>query len=405
MPSFKYKATDISGMIIEGVMEAKEEKSVITMLQNRGYIPINIAPPDVKKRNRENPLLFLLQRIPQQDVISFTRELAGLLKAGIPIDRSLKTLIGITENKRFKRVLENILSSVEKGNSVAEALEGFPLVFPPFYINLIRAGEASATLDATLRRLSDFLSRSKELRNYIISAMIYPAILTIFSGLSIIILLTFVIPKFAETFSEIGQAMPLSTVVLMRISEIVRDYWWVFILSLIIPYLIFYSYKRTVAGRFVWDQLKLRIPIIGTIIRNTEVVRFSRSMGTLLKGGVPVLKSIDIVSNTITNRSIAKSIIRLYASVRHGEGLGIPLKKEAIFPPMAVEMIIVGEETGRLDEMLLEVADTFEAHLKENAKRFLSILEPALIIFMGVVVGFIVVSMLLAIFSVNEIPF
>lgn len=405
MPSFKYRATDNTGMVIEGVMEAKEERSVITILQNRGYIPINVAPPDAEKRTRENPLLFLLHHVPQQQVINFTRELAGLLKAGIPIDRSLKTLIGIVGKKRFKKVLENILSSIEKGSSVAEAMEDFPIVFQPFYVNLIRAGEASATLDATLRRLSDFLSRSKELRNYIISAMIYPAILTIFSGFSIVVLLTFVIPKFAATFSELGQAIPLSTVVLMRISETVRNYWWVFILSLLGPYLLFYSYKRTSAGRLVWDQFKLNIPIIGTIIRNTEVVRFSRAMGTLLKGGVPVLKSIDIVSNTITNRSIAKAIMRLYESVRHGEGLGLPLKKEAVFPPMAVEMIIVGEETGRLDEMLLEVADTFEAHLKENAKRFLSIMEPALIIFMGLVVGFIVVSMLLAIFSVNEIPF
>lgn len=405
MPSFKYKATDITGMVIEGVMEAKEERSVIAILQNRGYIPINVAPPDVKKKGRENPLLFLLQRVPQQQVINFTRELSGLLKAGIPIDRSLKTLIGIVEKKRFKKVLESVLNSIEKGSSVAEALEDFPIIFPPFYVNLIRAGEASATLDTTLRRLSDFLSRSKELRNYIISAMIYPAILTIFSGFSIIILLTFVIPKFAETFSEIGQAIPLSTTILMRVSETVTNYWWLFIFSLLGPYLLFYSYKRTDAGRLVWDQLKLKMPVVGTIIRNTEVVRFSRAMGTLLKGGVPVLKCIDIVSNTITNRSIAKAIMRLYESVRHGEGLGIPLKKEAIFPLMAVEMIIVGEETGRLDEMLLEVADTFETHLRENAKRFLSIMEPALIIFMGVVVGFIVVSMLLAIFSINEIPF
>ena len=405
MAFFKYKATDITGTVIEGVMEAKEERSVITILQNRGYIPISVASPTVEKMSRENPLLFLFQRVPQQQVINFTRELSGLLKAGIPIDRSLKTLISIEGKKRFKKLLENILGSIEKGSSVANALEVFPVVFPPFYINLIRAGEASATLDATLRRLSDFLSRSRELRNYIISAMIYPAILTIFSGFSIIILLTFVIPKFAATFSEMGQAIPLSTMVLMRISETVRNYWWVFILSLLGPYLLFYTYKRTSAGRLAWDQLKLKMPVIGTIIRNTEIVRFARSMGTLLKGGVPVLKSIDIVSNTITNRFISKAVIRLYESVRHGEGLGLPLKKEGIFPPMAVEMIIVGEETGRLEEMLLEVADTFETHLKENAKRFLSIMEPLLIIFMGMVVGFIVVSMLLAIFSVNEIPF
>jgi len=184
MAFFKYKATDITGTVIEGVMEAKEERSVITILQNRGYIPINVASPTAEKMSRENPLLFLFQRVPQQQVINFTRELSGLLKAGIPIDRSLKTLISIEVKKRFKKMLENILGSIEKGSSVSNALEVFPIVFPPFYINLIRAGEASATLDATLRRLSDFLSRSRELRNYIISAMIYPAILTIFSGFS-----------------------------------------------------------------------------------------------------------------------------------------------------------------------------------------------------------------------------
>ena len=178
-----------------------------------------------------------------------------------------------------------------------------------------------------------------------------------------------------------------------------------FLLFLIVPYLLFYSYTNTGPGQLVWDRLKLKIPIVETIIRNAEVIRFSRSMGTLLKAGVPVLKSIDIVGNIIINRSIVKSIVKLHDSVKRGEGLGHPLKKEAIFPSMAVEMIIVGEETGRLDEMLLEVADTFEAHLKENTKRFLSTLEPALIIFMGILVGFIVVSMLLAIFSVNQIPF
>jgi general secretion pathway protein F len=405
MAFFKYKATDISGKVVEGVMEAKEERSVITILQNQGYIPINVASSDAEKKGIENPLRYLFQRVPQNQVINFTRELSGLLKAGVPIDRSLKTLIGIVEKKSFKKILEGILSSIEKGRSVADSLEDFPSVFPPFYVNLIRAGEASATLDITLRRLSDFLSRSRELRNHIVSALIYPAILTIFSGLSIIILLTFVIPKFAATFSEMGQAIPLSTVVLMKISETIRNYWWLFIFSLIGPYLLFYSYKRTDNGRLAWDQFKLKLPLIGTIIRTAEVVRFGRAMGTLIKGGVPLLKTIDIVSNTINNRSIANAITRLHDSARRGEGLGNPLKREAVFPAMAVEMITVGEETGRLDEMLLEVADTFESHLKENAKRFLSILEPALIIIMGLVVGFIVVSMLLAIFSVNEIPF
>lgn len=405
MPSFKYKATDINGKVVEGIMEAKEERSVITILQNRGYIPINITYPEPKKKGIENPLLWLFQHIPQQQVINFTAELAGLLKAGVPIDRSLKTLIGIVEKKKFRKILEDVLISLEKGSSVADALERFPMVFSPFYVNMVRAGEASATLDITLRRLSDFLSRSREIRNHIVSALIYPAILTIFSGFSIIILLTFVIPKFAATFSEIGQAIPLSTVALIKISETITNYWWVFLLFLIAPYLLFYSYTNTGPGQLAWDRLKLKIPIVETIIRNAEVIRFSRSMGTLLKAGVPVLKSIDIVGNIIINRSIVKSIVKLHDSVKRGEGLGHPLKKEAIFPSMAVEMIIVGEETGRLDEMLLEVADTFEAHLKENTKRFLSTLEPALIIFMGILVGFIVVSMLLAIFSVNQIPF
>ncbi|MEE9614876.1 MAG: type II secretion system F family protein [Thermodesulfobacteriota bacterium] len=405
MPAFKYRATDASGNVILGDLEAREESSVVSMLQSQGYIPIAIEPRIEEGERPEAPLINLFQRVPRQQVINFTREMSSLLKAGLPIDRSLKTLIGVVENKRFRGVLKDLLRAIEQGSSVADALAKFPGVFPTFYISMVRAGEASGTLDKGLLRLAALMARAQELRNQVVSAMIYPAVLVAFSGLSIVFLLTYVIPRFAMTFSEMGDALPVATVLLMKVSATLIAYWWVFILAVAALYLLFRAYTKSAGGGLAWDRLKLGMPMVGDIIRNAEVVRFSRTMGTLLEGGVPPLRSLEIVGGTINNRAVAESVRALHDNMKRGEGLGVPLKEAAIFSPMAVEMIAVGEETGRLDEMLLEVADTFEQQLKERAKRFLAMLEPLLIIVMGLIVGFIVVSMLLAIFSVNDIPF
>jgi len=407
MANFNYKASDIKGNVIEGSMDAREEKSVAQRLQEKGYIPIRIA--SVEETTEDVSELIsspdIFNRISQQEVITFTQELAGLLRAGIPFDRSFKTLIGLVENNRFKEILRGILKMVEEGSSVAIAMEKFPQVFSKFYVSLIRAGEASGALDTTLTRLSEYLSRSKELNKHIVTALIYPIILTTLGGLSVIILLTFVVPQFASTFSDLGEALPTATLVLLKISELVRGYWWIFCLALLALYTMWRLYTNTPSGRMFWDSLKLKIPGIGRIIRKAEVVRFSRTLGTLLAGGVSLLNSLDIVGDVMTNRSIAKSIKDIQLKVTHGEGLGKPMQNEEIFPPMAVEMIAVGEETGRLDQMLLEVANNFDEQVKENAKRFLALLEPVLILVMGIIVGSIVVSMLLAIFSVNELPF
>lgn len=405
MTSFTYKASDVKGNVVEGSMEAKEKGSVAVRLQEQGYIPIRITPSETEGVSKETPLSALFNRISQEEMIVFTQELSGLLKAGVPFDRSMKTLIGLVENHKFKEVLKNVLKGVEEGGSLADSMAHFPKVFPVFYVSLIRAGEVSGALDKTLSRLSEFLARARELRNHITSALVYPVVLTMLGGLSVIILLTFVIPRFATTFSDMGQAIPLPTIILLRISDIANSYWWVFSLAVAAIYALWYSYTTTSAGRMSWDRFKLSIPLVSDIIRKAEVVRFSRTLGTLLNGGVSLIKSLDIVEGAMENRLIASSLILIKDKVRRGEGLGKPLKHEGIFPPMAVEMISVGEETGRLDGMLLEVAENFDQQVKESAKRFLALLEPALIVIMGLVVGSIVICMLLAIFSVNEIPF
>jgi general secretion pathway protein F len=404
MAEYLYKATTLTGQTVEGLMDGKDEETVVQGLHQLGYIPIRIT--SAQKRGPAFRLSsFLPRRVGIKDLLAFTQELSTLISAGLPIDRSLTILGTLTENERLRETVRDVLKRIEGGNSFAEALGNYPRIFSKLYVNMVKAGESGGFLETILSRLAQYLQSTKEIRDYLISVMIYPLILTIVSGTSIIILITFVIPRFGRIFSDMGQAIPLPTQILLFISQLVRGYWWVGLGIIALAYFGFKIYTQHEERKFKWDQFKLRRIAIGNLIKKIEVARFSRTLGTLLQSGVSILPALNLAKEISQNRVISRSIVHVHDRLREGKAMSRSLDETEIFPPLAIHMIGVGEETGRLDEMLIKVAETYEENVQTAVKRFVSLLEPMIILIMGMVVGFIVISMLLAIFSINEIPF
>ena len=403
MAEYIYKATTLSGQIVEGSMEGRDERAVVRSLHQLGYIPVRIA--QAQERGGGGRFSFFSQRVGMKNLLTFTQELSTLVSAGLPIDRSLQILGDLTENARLKGVVQDILGRIEGGNSLAEALGNHPRIFSKLYVNMVKAGESGGFLEVILSRLVKYLQSAKEIRDYLISVMIYPLILTAVSGLSVIILVTFVIPRFAKIFSDMGQAIPLPTQIMLSISQGIREYWWAGIGILALIYFGIKVYNQDEERRFRWDRSKLKWVAVGNIIKKVEVARFARTLATLLESGVPVLSALNLVKEISENLAVSRAISHLHDRIREGKPVARTLEETQIFPPLAVHMISVGEETGRIEEMLNKVAGTYEENVQTTVKRFVSLLEPLIILVMGGVVGFIVISMLLAIFSINEIPF
>ncbi len=396
MPIFSYTATTMEGSLIEGVIEAPEEKSALEKLKNTGVIPLKLAAPKEEGARR------LWRKSAKGGVLTFTTEMSALLSAGLPLDRSLNILSEISESKEMKSVVQSILKSIREGSAFSDALQRHPKVFSKLYVSMIRAGEVGGVLDVVLDKLGEFLETSKELKDHVISAMIYPTILVLTGGASIIVLLTFVLPKFSVIFSELGSALPLPTQILLTVSNALRSYWWIALGIVIGVWVLAKSYVRSDSGRYRWDGLKLRM--VGDVARRLETARFCRTLGTLLRSGVPLLQALTNAKEVIGNQVIASAIDTVSSGTKEGKGIAIPLSQANVFPPLALSMIKVGEETGQLDTMLLKVATTYEKSLREALKRFLGLLEPLMILTMGLIIGFIVISMLMAIFSITELP-
>ena len=404
MPGYVYKAMTVSGQTVEGSMDGNDEAAVVENLHQLGYIPIRITTTHEKEPGFSFSSI-LPQRVGVKNLLVFTQELSTLVSAGLPIDRSLDILGTLTENWRLREAVKDVLKRIEGGNSLADALGQYPRIFPRLYINMVKAGESGGFLEAILSRLAQYLQSMKEIKEYLISVMIYPVILTIASGLSITILVTFVIPRFAKIFADMGQAIPLPTQIMLTMSETVRSYWWVGVGMVALVYFGLKTYTRDEERKFRWDRFKLRWIAVGDLIKKVEVARFARTLGTLLQSGVSILPALNLVKEISQNQAISRAIAHIHDRLREGKGISKSLEETDVFPPLAVHMIGVGEETGKLDEMLIKVAETYEENVQTALKRFVSLLEPLIILIMGGVVGFIVISMLLAIFSINEIPF
>ena len=387
----------MQGAIVEGTIEAADEKSAIERLKNSGVIPLKVAAPEEGIRKK------ITLRSSKGDLLTFTTELSVLLSAGLPLDRSLNILSEISENKEMKNVIQSVLKSIREGTSFSEALQKHSRIFPKLYVNMIRAGEAGGVLDVVLEKLNEFLESTKALKDHIVSVMVYPIILTVTGGISIIILLTFVLPKFSTIFAELGGSIPLPTQILLTFSNTMKSYWWIVLSVIIAGWFIFSNYVKSDIGRYKWDAFKLKV--MGDVIKKLETARFCRTLGTLLKSGVPLLQALNNAKDVISNQVIASAIDAVPEGAKEGKSIAVSLSNANVFPPLALSMIKVGEETGQLDNMLIKVASTYEKSLNVAIKRFVSLLEPAMILGMGLVIGFIVISMLMAIFSITELPF
>ncbi len=403
MPLFTYKAINNLGETEEGIRDAADEQHLIAVLQSEGYIPIRVAPASSRSflglgRGGKQ------SKLTQKDIALLTGELATLLESGLPLDKSLLVLMDLTEdNERLSKIIGRVLEKVKGGASLADSLEQQSGVFTKFYLNMIRAGEAGGGLDEVLKRLSDYLERSQELKDTVSTALIYPAILLVMSLASLFVMLTFVVPQFTEMFESAGKALPVSTQIVVGLANWLQSYWWALLGGIVFMSSYMKFQLADPIKKKVWDGRFLKLPLAGNIITNKETANISRTLGTLLGNGVSILSAMIIVRETVDNLVMAAAIADAEEQLKQGKHLSDALLEKRIFPKMAMQMIKMGEETGRLEEMLLRVATIYDKQLRVAIQRMLAFLEPVLIISLGLMIAGIIVSILLAILSVNDL--
>ena len=406
MAFFRYKAVTPDGKVVEGTLEAVDQEAVLARLQEQGQLPIKVVSGEDAGGflSREIRLPWQRKKVPQRDLLIFSQELSTLVKAGLTLDRSLSVLSDLTENANLSEVVRDLLREIKGGKALSEALSAHPQVFPKVYVNMVRAGEVGGALDQILERLEEYLEGADELRSYLISSMIYPCILVVVAMGSIIIMMTVVIPQFADIFENAGAPVPLPMKVLLVLSGFLTGFWWLILLVIGGGAYWIYSRLKTEEGRLNWDRQLLKLPVVGSVLQKLEVSRFSRTLGTLLQSSVPLIQSINLVKEIVENQAIASTMESIKSGVKKGEGLTRPIREAEIFPPFALHLLAVGEETGRLDDMLLQIADSYDRDLKRSLQRLVALLEPAIILVMGLIIGVMVVSMLYSIFSINDVP-
>jgi len=400
---FRYKAVNTHGACSEGQLDAADTRAAVYRLQSMGLIPVSIEEPAGRRSARSKGIS--LQRVSKKDILFFTEELSTLVHAGLPLDRSLTIAAELASKPALRNVIHDVLNQIKAGKPLAESLSAHPRYFSRLYVNMVRAGEAGGVLDVILQRLVEFERSADELRSYLISALIYPVLLTGVGAASIGILLYFVIPKFASIFAEMGAAIPPATMAMLWLSEATRSYWWVALGSVAAIIAAIRYWIGTSGGRRTWDALKLRLPVLGSTILKMEMARFARTLGTLIASAVPLIAGVRIVQDIASNKIVAEGISRIADGAKRGEGVSRPMRDAGVFPGLAIHLVEVGEETGRLDVMLLQVADVYEKDVKTSIKALTSVFEPVIILVMGIIVGTVVLSMLMAIFSINEIGF
>ncbi len=405
MPLFKFRAINNSGETEDGIRDAMDELSLVSVLQAEGYIPISITPTSNKSF-----LGFALgskqNKISQKDIALFTGELATLLDSGLPLDRSLSVLMELTnDNEKVSKLIGKILEKVKSGSSLADALDKQSGIFSRFYINMLRAGEAGGNLGEVLNRLSEYLERSKELKDTVSTALIYPAVLLVMAVASLFVMLTFVVPQFMEMFQSAGKELPLPTQIVVGLAQWLQSYWWTLVLGVFFISSYFSFQMSDPRRKKKLDAFFLRFPVFGDIILNKETANMSRTLGTLLGNGVSILSALTIVRETVDNLVLADVIQETELQLKEGRHMSDALLEKNMFPKMAMQMIKMGEETGRLEEMLLRVATIYDKQLKTSITRLLALLEPVLIITLGLIIGGIIVSILMAILSVNDLAF
>lgn len=448
MTEFAYRAARSDGGMVEGTVQAASRELALRQLRSQGLTPVRIdaaaagaaaparrapgkpvpaaprpasvpsvplasarrtaaPPPGGNARERASPAArkrFSTVRPPSQmDVHHLTGELAVMLRAGLPLDRALKVMASMSQKPSVVALLEDLLDAVKSGKGFSQALQPHQALFGEFYINMVRSGEAGGQLGEVLARLAEHLERTRALRESVVSALIYPAILVVVAAVSVFLMLAFVVPQFEALFDDMGEALPLPTRVIVGAGHLVADWGWLFVLVAALLVLAFRRWLRTPGGRSWRDARLLRLPVLGAVVRKFEVTRFARSMGTLLGNGVPIVSAIKIASDTMDNTRLREAMAGVAPAIKQGGRMADALEGSGLFTPLALNMVRLGEETGRLDEMLLELARVHDGEVQSGIKRALTMLEPMLILTLGGIIAAIIVSILLGILSVNEL--
>ena len=405
MPTYFYKAVTADGVEDQGEMTEVSAAAVIRRIQESGRIPIMAEEIGAGSIARSSfRFSFLRRKSRQPEITGFTRSLALLLASGTALDRALDIMLTVEEDQATIKLIQEVQTSVRGGAALSTALEEQGDVFSGFYVSMIRGGEISGTLSESLERMLDYLERSRALREKIVSALIYPVILLLVAGLSVVILLTLVVPQFRPIFEEMGSALPLATRFVLTVSDFLAQYWWLCLASIGVVVLIAQRALQVPERRHQLDAVVLRLPLVGRMLQAHETARFSRSLGTLLQSGVPILQSLDIARDTLTNRVIGEAVGEAATSLKEGGDLSDTLIKAAVFPGLAIQMIKVGEETGNMSGMMLRVSDVYDEEVSINVQRMLAMLEPILIVGLGVIIAGIIMSILVGIISINDLP-
>ncbi len=396
MPVYVWAGVDGSGRETKGEIEARDEQTARLLLSRK---KIRIKKLKTKPKDLFENISFLQPKVKTKDIVIFTRQLSTMIDAGLPLVRGLEILASQQENPTFKKMLTQIKTDVESGSTFAEALKKYPKHFDRLYRNMVAAGEIGGILDEVLRRLSDYMEKAQALKAKVKSAMTYPAIVLAISVVVLSIILIFVIPTFAKMFADFGSALPLPTQIVINLSNFVKSYFLVMVAFGVILVLLFKKYYSTQKGRFTVDRLLLKAPVFGALIRKVAVAKFTRTLGTLINSGVPIIEALNVAAGTAGNKVIEETIKNVKASISEGRSIAQPLMESQVFPSMVVQMIAVGETTGALDAMLNKIADFYDEEVNTAVDALTSMIEPFMIVFLGGTIGSIIIAMYLPIFK------
>jgi general secretion pathway protein F len=399
MASFTYKAVGRDGKTRQGVVEASGQELASRQLRAQGLTLLKLEAGN----SLDDPGKAVGKPPGRQEVLSMTSELAVLLRAGLPLDRALKVLIDMAVQPQMQFLLNDLLKAVKGGKALSIAMQSHEKIFGSFYISMVRSGEASGLLSEVLDRLVEYLENAKANRDSVVSALIYPAILLVVAVLSIVLMLGFVVPQFESLFEDMGEALPLLTQMVLSGADFIKSWGWLLLIAIIGGGIVFRNWSSTDQGRAALDRRMLGLPLAGGIVFEFEVSKFARTTGTLLGNGVSLLKAISIAIDTVDNRVIRDALQVLPPAVKGGQRMSIALEESKMFTPMVIQMIRVGEESGSLDKMLLELAKVFDDHVQSGVKRGLALLEPILILTMGFIIAVIIIAILMGILSVNNL--
>lgn len=401
MPAFAYKARMLTGGMTEGTIEAADQKAAVEQLRGQKLIPIELiqaAPPIMEKLMAMMPFK---PSVSTKELVLFSRQLSTLVSAGVPLVQGLTILEEQVESKLFKSVVHTIKDDIESGQSITDALRKHPNAFEELYVSMIKAGEVGGILDVILERLSAYLEAAENLKAKVKGAMMYPLVVSIIASAVTLFLLMGVIPTFSTIFAGFGAELPFITQILIDLSYGLRKFWYLVIGAPVGIVFALKQYRKTDLGKRNLDAISLKLPVFGILLKKVAVAKFTRTLGTLIKSGVPILQALETVAKTAGNKVIEIAIMTARESVKEGERIAVQLKKANIFPPMVIQMVAIGEETGNLDTMLSKIADFYDQEVDTAVKALTSMIEPIIIVVMGVVIGFIVIAMFLPMFELG----